>query len=328
MSNVSISIDMGRVLDELGLQARRNSSGEWKAHCPKHLERIGKQDNKPSWSINEDTGLFNCFSCGYKGGLVQLVVDMSPMTMWEALRWLHERGMQSLEISDDTPEPLSLSLQNLAPTTEDQFRIFSRPPKSARVDRGLTDDAIRYYDIRWSNDGFAIPITRFDGKFLGYQWKKRKQVLNFPQGVRKGLTLFGLDRYPPWDVQGLVLVESPLDVLRLYQCGIAGVASFGASVTTEQLELLVSFTDRVILALDDDIAGRTQARKAYEYLRDIVPVVKLLDYSVTEKRNGKRPKDVGDMTNDEIRAAVAGARYGPEASLIGLLVPPLKEKKK
>jgi len=194
----------------------------------------------------------------------------------------------------------------------------------------LSIEAIKYYDIRWNDGGWCVPITDFKGKFLGYQWKRAKQVMNYPEGIRKGDTLFGIDRFPGGSEQGLVLVESPLDVLRLYDRGFDGVATFGAEVTRTQLDLLVSFTDTVIVAMDDDIPGRTSARRIYEQLRYVVPDVKFVDYSGTKKRKdtGRRPKDIGDMTDSEIDYAVTNARYGSEAFVIGLVGNKVETKKR
>jgi hypothetical protein len=42
-----------------------------------HHIRTGRADNSPSWWINTETGMHICFSCGYKGNLLQLVCDIN-----------------------------------------------------------------------------------------------------------------------------------------------------------------------------------------------------------------------------------------------------------
>jgi hypothetical protein len=46
------------------------------ALCPMHKERTGREDNSPSWWINLETGAHMCFSCHYKGSLLQLICDI------------------------------------------------------------------------------------------------------------------------------------------------------------------------------------------------------------------------------------------------------------
>jgi hypothetical protein len=309
---------MERVLSALNVEAKRNSSGEWKARCPKHYERVGKNDRKPSWSINESTGLHGCFSCGYRGNLTSLVTDLSDMDPWAAAVWLREEGMQTLEIAG-APEEDAAPAINFMPTVEDEWHLFKRPPAEARVSRGVTLEAVKYYDVRWKDGGWCLPITKWDGTFIGYQWKKDERVLNVPDGVLKRETLFGLDRLLHADE--VVLVESPLDVLKLYDNGFAGVASFGAMVSHEQIDLLVSFCETLVIGMDDDSAGRTQARAIYERVRYVMPSVKFLNYAKTRKRKstGRHPKDVGDMSDEEVCASVEHARFGAEALRVGLI---------
>ena len=65
--------DMESVLDRLGIEIISITGDEIKAHCPAHLERKGKLDSNPSWSINADTGAHNCFSCHFRGNVHTLV---------------------------------------------------------------------------------------------------------------------------------------------------------------------------------------------------------------------------------------------------------------
>lgn len=317
MAQIQSVFDVERILSAIGIDARRNSSGEWKAKCPMHYERLGRQDRKPSWSINESTGAHNCFSCMYSGTIVDLVCDLTDMSPWEAMRWLRSEGMQSLDvvyrdIIEDTPEPLL----NLAPSFSEQWLSFKRPPKVEREDRHITANACEYFDVRWDN-AWAIPIKDWRGKLMGYQLKSGPFVKNEPEGVQKSNTLFGIDVFPAGETA--VLVESPLDVLRLWQAGHHGVASFGVYVSKAQVELLHTFTDRLVLGLDFDAIGRQQARKLYKSLRNTMPDLRFLNYTVARGEDGKLPKDVGDMTDEQIDAAVAQAVTASEALTLRLM---------
>jgi DNA primase len=80
-------------------------------------------------------------------------------------------------------------------------------------------------------DHFILPVRDPDnGKLWGWQEKGKRYFRNVPEGVRKGHTLFGIREFPA--DSPAVLVESPLDVARLYTVGYRNaVSSFGAGVT-------------------------------------------------------------------------------------------------
>jgi DNA primase len=67
--------DIEKVLLRLGVDGSQRNR-EITGLCPMHLERVGRQDNNPSWSINTETGVHHCFSCGYKGILLGLIADV------------------------------------------------------------------------------------------------------------------------------------------------------------------------------------------------------------------------------------------------------------
>ena len=70
-------IDLRDTLDAAGVQGLRETKKEIVGRCPGHVARTGKEDHRPSWSVNKATYLHFCFSCGYKGTLTQLLVDLT-----------------------------------------------------------------------------------------------------------------------------------------------------------------------------------------------------------------------------------------------------------
>ena len=58
----------------------RRAGKEWTGCCPFHVEKT------PSFSVNEDKGLYFCFGCGAKGDLVTYLVEKRGHSMREALR--------------------------------------------------------------------------------------------------------------------------------------------------------------------------------------------------------------------------------------------------
>ena len=88
--------------------------------------------------------------------------------------------------------------------------------------------------------------------------------------MMKSETLFGMHLV---ESDRVVLVESPLDAVRLRQCGIQAVASFGAEVSNKQVEILARNCTEVIVALDNDPPGQKASERVLFQLRKRVGAV-------------------------------------------------------
>jgi DNA primase len=288
--------DLADFLMSIGVDVRR-SGQEISARCPVHLSRTGKEDRSPSWSMNSETGLWLCYSCGARGTLNGLVreltgkdsVDVSMMLMNNSVEQL---GMPKVE-------------KVVEPNIHDFLRYPFVPKKYLRT-RGLSEEAASEYGIRWDdkNQSWIIPIIDEEGHLLGWQEKNTNYTRNHPLGVKKGTTLFGIERvqYPT-----IVLVESPLDVVRFASSfsGMSCVATFGAQISKKQMSLLSDMASRLIVALDNDEAGTASAKKIFSDMPHLRGGVYWLKYSHTHA------KDIGDMTEDEIEQAILGASVVP-----------------
>jgi len=108
----------------------------------------------------------------------------------------------------------------------------------------------------------AIPIHNPHGDLVAYAGRHPKGKApryKFPSGFHKSLELYNLHRAKHEAPQrGLVLVEGFFDVIALWQLGMPNaVALMGTELSTAQEALLVQHTDRVVLLLDGDEAGRS-----------------------------------------------------------------------
>jgi DNA primase len=143
-----------------------------------------------------------------------------------------------------------------------------------------------------------------DGELMGWQEKGSGFTYNHPTGVRKGDTLFGIERF---NSQTAILVESPLDVVRFASSftGIQCLATFGAQVTKKQLQTAYGVADKIIIAMDNDEAGIASAKKIFKDMPLLKGGMFWLKYSHT------KAKDIGDMTDTEIEEAVVNASVIP-----------------
>jgi hypothetical protein len=183
------------------------------------------------------------------------------------------------------------------------FRKFVSVPEQLLEYRRMDPEVAQRFGIRWDPQPrhWIVPIISPSGDLWGWQAKGKGYFRNVPTGVPKSRTLFGIERFK---AQVAVLVESPLDVVRLASLrpGLLthGLASFGAHVSTYQLNLMSRWADTIVIALDNDEAGICAAERV---ARDCPRPRKGITFLRYEHTNAK---DIGDMTNDEIEGAITG----------------------
>ena len=310
--------DVEGVLLSLGIDGHQRND-EILALCPMHLERTGREDSNPSWSINVETGVHHCFSCGYKGNLVTLVAEVQEMVSeWGRLdldaakKWLKENVSINLDFIRKQLEEARdafITIPAVVGMSEARLSIFdSTPPDWALSARDLNEDGIAYYGVKWweEKSSWITPIRTVDGKLLGWQEKSQGPVRYFrnrPAGIKKSTTMFGIDRFSGGT---MVVVESPLDCVKLASLGIFGaVATFGASVSDEQLQLMKR-ADKLILAFDNpriDPAGAKASKDMFYRLRKAGMEAWFFSYQSDEY------KDIGDMPEDLVSLGLRDAKH-------------------
>lgn len=299
--------DLATFLESLGLDNVVDYGEEVGARCLKHSERTGYEENNPRhWYINVRTTEHHCFSCGYKGNLRSLVVDLCGGDLWKASGLL--QGFVDDQMFRPFEEEKKLSKRELPP--EAVLMGFSWPSERPMQRRGISLETCIRFGIRWDDEDsswiFPIRDPKYPHALWGWQAKRRNIVRNQPRRVLKSHTLFGIDVVENPDQ--LVVVESPLDAALLYENGFWGLASFGAEVTGEQMQLLEEMECLVILALDSDNAGVSSTRRLVEEWRRVfVQRLRVFNYS-----QAPDAKDIGDMTADEISYGIEEALRVPE----------------
>jgi hypothetical protein len=288
----------------LGVEILRIIGDEATGKCPGHVARLGKQDRHPSWSVNLDSGVHNCFSCGFAGPFVTIVQEVLGCDRLTAVEWVRARG--GIERVRAILNKNKVSAADLADTTkqmnEASLALFVDPPDKQLTKRKMTLRAARHYGVLWDADAkmWILPIREPEtGKLRGWQEKAPGHFKNYPFNMEKKDCLFGYEWLAD---QGLaILVESPLDVPRMYASGIEGaVASYGAKVSDEQLDLIAAKTDRLIVALDNPYIDPEGSEQAEKILVRAAGRFRLwfLNYE------GLDAKDPGEMSDEQLAGAI------------------------
>lgn len=309
-SGLPVPVDIESALNELGIQVASETDDRIFGYCPGHPSRMHRQERTPNkWSVDKETGQHLCWSCDFSGSFVSLVQEVLNVERDEAEEWVRSRSGGFARVRRYLSAAADRDEEEFVPPrewNESRMALFTAPPSGRCAQRRISPGAVEAYGVLWNEEesSWILPIRDpEDFSFWGYQEKNNRFFMNRPGGVKKSLTLFGIDALEG-DVA--ILLESPLDCLRLYSAGIkGGVASFGAKVSEEQMKLLFDRVKTVIIALDNDEAGLKMMaelkRKYLEHGRDI----RFINYS----KMGEA-KDIGEVTvtNSQIQEAIKTAQ--------------------
>jgi len=153
-----------------------------------------------------------------------------------------------------------------------------------------------------NNEAWILPIRDPDnGALLGWQEKgaRGRFFKNQPAGVKKSKTVFGVHIMST--TEDLIVVESPLDAVRLTGLEKNAISTFGAIMSEEQAKILRR-APRIIAAFDNDKAGHTANEQIRVLARKYGMDLFYFNY------RGIDVKDVGDMTEAEIEHGIKTAK--------------------
>lgn len=301
--------------DVLGVHAWADRGDEMSFSCPLPFGLHKNGDQSASAALNRHKLLFNCFVCG-GGDVLWLTQEVLGVGAREALNLLRGAGtarepnredfLAELEAMWKDGEGEALTIPEYSEVLLRNWKCYSAYMDARRVSRDVQREMRTGLDLahrdEYAGQWFDVPrvvVPHFwRGRLVG--WSKRVVSDDLPRGIPKykhtpgfpkALTLYGADLAVP--EEPLIVVESPLSVLRMRSEGVRNaVATFGAKVTDEQVALLRAY-DRVILFFDGDYAGNAAVMDVAERLDKFTRVwaVELGD------RDGYDP---GDMERDEL----------------------------
>lgn len=188
----------------------------------------------------------------------------------DAKKYLHDRGLTDASINN----------YKIGYTKNDWRLLFVHLMSSSFTDAecvesGLiikTDDN-KYYDR--FRGRIMFPIRNISGATVGFTGRvlpvyddgKSGKYVNTPETklYHKSKILFNYDYARKFiaDTREVILVEGQMDVIMSAQAGIQNViAVSGTAFTEEQVNIIKRLADNVVLAFDNDAAGKKAAEKA------------------------------------------------------------------
>ena len=272
-------------------------------HCPFH------KDNHPSLGIDFNKGVYNCFSCGRKGGVENLFYEATGESLYSHLGIKTRNDNFSLfsrksQVIPDKAEP-NLSKKRVY-LNYDPTKFISALDNKDCIDylkrRGISLELAESNGFLYSEDTY-INNTRFkhricipvyeDGCLMTIEGRRLSEEdygpkVLYPKNTTVN-TLYDIDNLDRnstlYGVEGLM----DLFVLRSNKEFSNSTSIFGANITDRQLSLLKEFKEFVYI-YDLDDAGRSTVLKMKEKGMENVFTLKL-----PSSINGISIKDVGDI---------------------------------
>lgn len=311
------------LLSEFGVtHLRRTERGELIHSCCLPFGAHKNGDRNPSASLNFRKLTYRCLGCGSGGGLLWFIAVCRGEDGLQARRWLETQtgtGQQVMDLSkllqllnglfDHATEEIQqipqYSTAVLNPWTWDTFHPYLTEgmPEIGFKGRGIPEDTLRHFKIGYTDEypmGFyedktprptqeriVIPLW-WEGNLVGWQARRlnaqdEPKYKNSPDFPRDRV----LFNYRPGEP--MVLVESPLSVLRHWHGHPGIVSTFGAAVTEKQMSLL-SRASSLTIWLDNDKAGWEGTKLVIESLSRSVPIF------VVDSPYDADPADMDDET--------------------------------
>ena len=285
------------LLDIIGVHNATDSGDEIIHSCPLPFGNHRNGDTNPSASLNRETLLFNCFTCG-GGSVIWLVQNCLNVTKEEAIGILKNEvaDLKVVSIEDfvkklegvfcDDPVHLPdipvyspnllnrwqgecdyLTLRGVSEAVQAEMRtgVERGRPEISKTLQGPTTVLV---------DRVVLPHF-MNGKLVGWVARKINDVEGVPKyrnskGFPRGAWLYNLDNN--LETNEIYVVESPMSVLVLKSRGIDNVvATFGAKVDNNQIALLRDFAT-VNIFMDGDIPGRNATQHLVEELNHYTKV--------------------------------------------------------
>jgi hypothetical protein len=310
----SVKSNVLDVVQALGIEGIIRGD-EYVAPCPAHAERTGSPDAHPSWSVNLTAGISYCFSCHYKSSLQGLIVFMvgeesaKDWSVGEAS--LDSRGLLR-RLAGVTSNLYIKPVTNVG-FSETALDVFTTAPKWALKKRDVSEQACLEMGALWDGrqNMWSLLVRNAAGNLLGWQQKSdkgSKRFNNWPTGMSMADCLFGLQcaekNMKPND--SIVVVESPLDAVRLWDMGFPAVAIYGSILSASQVSLLKHH--HVIVAPDNDAAGKRMMAHA----NGVLPMPKVVSWG-----RYSTGVDPGDLSRTSLSRLVLDSR-----SILSIRYPP------
>lgn len=261
---------------------RRRHGNEITALCPFH------DDHTPSLSINIKDGTWFCHACGEGGDAFSFYQKLHHVDFADAVKGIaQDFGLGGI---DHQPKQEKMDKFIQLEVVEELHQALLSNSRALRLleeKRGLALETVKRFKLGYKADRkrLAIPIFDSQGRCVNirlYSLTQEPKMLSWAEGygAARLYPVESLEHNPIW------LMEGELDALLAIQDGLNAVtATGGAGTWKEKWDQHFKGKD-VIIAYDNDGAGKEGARKVAEALEGVTQSVLILDWPEDFQEHG------------------------------------------
>jgi DNA primase len=309
MKEIYTKSDIRSILHALGIKVESETGKHFLCLCPFHANK-----NTASFEIDYTKGLYFCFnpSCDARGTLHDLVKETTHRNDFETIRFILSHKKSGNNMDNDLAEILDIKpdFEEFPRDTLDKLHnelLISQNARNYFYSRGINDASINSFNLGYSSnqDMVTVPLTSPDGMTVGIigrsvEGKSFKNSQNLPRNK----TLFNLSSAKKHGGK-IIVCESSFDAILISQAGFPNVvATLGAHLSKEQVDLLNRYASTIVIMTDNDDAGRKLGENIAQKLNNKNILWSSYNYDMIYPNGAK---DAGDLSPDEIRQCIINA---------------------
>ena len=252
---MNLESEIKDLLNKHGVHVHGESGSEITIYCPFHKNR-----NTPSFYLNKKTGLWQCFnpSCGEKGNFRKLYRQIAGKPYGK------DTALDPVALKNE----LDRSLRPVVPDPEiiiDNVVIdYDNPEQTKKLlpftERGLSLDTLQHFEVGFSDakNRIVIPVRNQQYKVVGLIGRavssEQEPRYLYNTGFKRAIVLFNIQNAKNYS--DVIIVEGSVDAMKVHEAGFPNVvATLGAQVSTQQVNMIKKYFDRIIIFSDNDEAG-------------------------------------------------------------------------
>lgn len=295
-------------------------------------------DENPSASYNVEKHLFGCFSCGFAGDVLKLIMAVRKLSYVEAVDFLAtyvglknvDQNTVSQHLLDQRKRDSLARIDNIYCTPQfnqkevDLPFAFSTDWKSAKPEiqkyvksRKFNSLVLKHFGIGYCNEGWwadriVVPFVQWD-KVVGFTTRsihsKEEHAKLYPDRkysryAHKASTpidqiLYGLDA--SYKLEDPVFVEGSLDCIRMRSYGLNCYSTLSNNLSVAQAAIINHcFKGTIYIMPDNDKAGLVLVENFLELLSS--------QFTIAVCKYDKSAKDPDMLTREQALAALESAK--------------------
>jgi DNA primase len=302
--------DLRSILSSCNIEIVSETGTDFLCLCPFH-----HNTDSPAFAVSYSKGLYICYNqnCNSSGTIMDLVIKLTGRNNFEALRFIQSNKLTSAELLEEELKELldeKPEFKEFSQSTLDNLYKELGSQEIARdyfKSRNINEDSMHHFKLGYSlvQNMVTVPLHSPDGTPVGIigrsiEGKSFKNSPNLPRNK----TMFNLHRAKR-EGGVIIVVESSFDAIRLWQAGYPNaVATLGGSISDTNLHHLNKYSSTIIIMTDNDQAGRALGNTIAYKLKNKNVLWAKYDHNAIYPHSAK---DVGDLTDEEIKQCVKNA---------------------